>query len=769
MAHMIYHTPYPLRDDQTVASALRPRRMLQAFKNVGYQVIEITGTGRQRRAKIAELEKQLDSGLQVDFCYSEAATVPNSFTERRHFPLRLFVERNFYRMLHRYHIPVGVFYRDIYWVFPTYKQSIPAWAYPVMQALYKWDVHLYNRYVDALFVPSPGYAVQTPGLKVALTPSLPPGTDPRPQSRQVAGDQPRPGARRQLTLFYVGQVGDELYDMSPLRQALRQFPQLHLTLCVPENERWHREAPNWEGLENLTVIHASGDQLPAWYDRADIALLYLRPGEYREFAVPYKFYEYLSYGKPVIASQGTYVAGEVQRMGVGWTAPFGGQDFAALIRDLLDNPDEVAAKTEAARQVARDNTWEARARQVSQILQTSKQERGRRLLIASRIYQPEASAASFRLESVQDAFLRHGWSVDVLTTRYRAACSQRSRKLRVSRWPALRDKSGYLRGYLPYLSFDLPLFWRLLAARRPNLVLVEPPPTTGCVARLAAALRGVPYFWYAPDVWADAVKESASPVVSAAVQAMERFAIRGARGVVTANPAFLDRLRELGATRHLDVAENGVDTRIYTPAGPTLAPEERATFGISKPYFIYAGTASEWQRAELFAEAFAADSELCQKTQLVFVGNGTAWEAIGRIADSLAANSQAGAIVQIDPQPAEAVAKMLRGAIAGLVSLSPDSTYDCAYPTKVFAALGCGTPVIYAGAGPARADIQRENLGWVVNFDRDEVRQAMHEAEAALHGGDAEFAERASQWVRDNHCLEATGERVFDIMAGSLR
>lgn len=853
MPCMIYHTPYQLRTDGTVASALRPRRMLQAFKNLGYEVIDFTGTGRQRRAKLAILRKRLQEGLQVDFCYSESATVPNAFTEKHHFPLRLFVERNLFRLLHRYHVPIGVFYRDVYWVFPAYKRSIPAIVYPVMRALYQWDVRVYNRYVDALFVPSPGYAEHTPGLKVALTPNLPPGTD--PEKGEEAGalaaanllGEPSAGsdsnaapatpatpitpsgsADPALRLFYVGSVGGELYDMTPLRLALQNLPQVHLTLCTPRNELWQREVPLWEVLDNVTIIHQSSDQLAPAYAQTDVCLMFIRPGEYRDFAVPYKFFEYLSYGKPVITSTGTYMQRITEELGHGWTLDFTQTDLEKLLLHLVEHPEEVAAKTAIAHQVSAENTWEVRAQTVSDTLQMMHSQRGqraRRLLIVSRIYQPEAAAASFRLAAVQDAFLRHGWNVDVLTTRFEQARSTHSRCLRVFRWPALRDQSGYLRGYLPYLSYDLPLVFRLLVVRKPNAVLVEPPPTTGVVARLICRLRGIPYFWYAPDIWSDAVKESSSRLVASVVGWMERFAIRGARCVVTANPGFVSKLLKLGA-RRVEVAENGADTEVYTPAGEILLEAERAQLGIEKPYLIYAGTASEWQQAEIFAAAFAADERLRETMQLVFVGNGTSWPKIAEIARKLAAQGLPQAIRLLSPQSPKMVAKMLRGAVAALVSIRPDSAYDYAYPTKVFAALACGTPVVYAGSGPARADIREQELGWATSFDLVDIQDALHKAlrktlgeasnvaahEATSSSGnsgntshnepgessstdtsptshhaansantnaatstatsvttrDLGFAKRVSRWVREHHSLRATGERVFEIITHTL-
>src|SRR5690606_39527813 len=69
-------------------------------------------------------------------------------------------------------------------------------------------------------------------------------------------------------------------------------------------------------------------------------------------------------------------------------------------------------------------------------------------------------------------------------------------RVRVRRARVLRDSSGYVRGYLPYLSFDVPAALRLLTVRRPDVVVVEPPPTTGVVVRLVCALRRVPYVYY---------------------------------------------------------------------------------------------------------------------------------------------------------------------------------------------------------------------------------------------------------------------------------
>ena len=85
-------------------------------------------------------------------------------------------------------------------------------------------------------------------------------------------------------------------------------------------------------------------------------------------------------------------------------------------------------------------------------------------------------SGSFRLDGVERALARHGVPVRVLTTTTPgregapAPVPDDPEGVRVSRWPALRDASGYLRGYLPYMSYDLPVALRLRTASRPNIV-----------------------------------------------------------------------------------------------------------------------------------------------------------------------------------------------------------------------------------------------------------------------------------------------------------
>src|SRR5699024_1494662 len=261
---------------------------------------------------------------------------------------------------------------------------------------------------------------------------------------------------------------------------------------------------------------------------------------------------------------------------------------------------------------------------------------------------------------------------------------------RVRRFGVLRDAAGYVRGYLPYLSFDVPLLWRLLRTRRPDAVLVEPPPTTAAVVRLVCALRRIPYVYYAADIWSDASAATGAPrAVVQVVRMLERFALTGAAGVLSVNDGVTRRAAELGATA-ISTVGNGVDTSIFNregesaggasaeapgagPAGPGRNPalnasaeaplesEEGTT--AERPFLLYAGTASEWQGAELFARAMPRVLAEVPQARLVYLGQGSSWPTLGQLAEEL----PPGAVELREPVEAAVSARWQRDARAAVV------------------------------------------------------------------------------------------------------
>src|SRR5690606_12891868 len=163
-----------------------------------------------------------------------------------------------------------------------------------------------------------------------------------------------------------------------------------------------------------------------------------------------------------------------------------------------------------------------------------------------------------------------------------------------------------------------------------------------------------------------------------------------------------------------------------------------------------AGTASEWQGAEVFVLALASVRERHPDAELVYLGSGSAWAGLR----DLAARAVPGAVHLLPPVSPAKAARWQRHAVGALVSIVPGRGYDFALPTKLFAASGSGTPVIFAGPrpGPASGVIDEGELGVAVDHDPDAVAEAMITLLDAPEANDPRLrvarAERLATWTR---------------------
>lgn len=375
------------------------------------------------------------------------------------------------------------------------------------------------------------------------------------------------------------------------------------------------------------------------------------------------------------------------------------------------------------------------------------------MIVTTRIFAPEAAAAAFRLEQLVRALAKIA-EVDVLTVaapgEYGAPAG-----VRIRRWPVLRDRTGYVRGYVPYLSFDVPLIFRLLCARRPQAVVVEPPPTTGAVVRFVCALRRIPYVWYAADVWSDAAASTGSPgAVVRVVRKLEAWVLRGATATLAVSEGVAERVRDLGA-EDVTVVGNGIDTQVFGREGVERGDGRT---------LVYAGTASEWQGADVFVRAMPRVLDHVPEARLVYIGQGSAMAEIQRLASEL----PEGAVRVLGTVPPKESAAWLRGAAAALVSVVPGQGYDFAIPTKVFAALGVGTPVLYAGVGPVVDILAERAFGVAVPYRADDVADAMVDMLRAAQQREPDDRARRVEWVAEHRSLAAVAERSAAAVAQAV-
>jgi len=379
-----------------------------------------------------------------------------------------------------------------------------------------------------------------------------------------------------------------------------------------------------------------------------------------------------------------------------------------------------------------------------------------RIVLASRLFAPEAAVAAHRLDAIVHELAGRGHEVEVLTSRLPRSHGDddgvlvSTPSVRVRRWPVLRDAQGSVRGYLPYLSFDVPLLLRLLSVQRPDLVLVEPPPTTGTVVRWVAALRRIPYVYLAADILSDAAEQSGtSGWVVRIVRRLERLAVTRAALVLSVSREFAARLAQLGVPdERLVVVGNGADARVFDSEGPRAGAEH--------PVVLYAGTASDVHGPEVLVEAIARVPEL----RLVFLGGGTRHAALRELGQRLAP----GRVDVLPTVPAVDAAAWSRGALVSVATIAParsEHGYPF-FPAKLHAAALCGTPILHVGDGPGAAFAIEAPLGAAVAYDPEAVADALRGmlAAPASPAARAEFA----AWARERVSLDAVAGRAADAL-----
>ncbi|UYN82576.1 MAG: glycosyltransferase [Microcella sp.] len=382
-----------------------------------------------------------------------------------------------------------------------------------------------------------------------------------------------------------------------------------------------------------------------------------------------------------------------------------------------------------------------------------------RVVIATRIFGPEVSAASGILRTWAEEFRDRGFEVAVLTARPpRGAVIDDPPGIDIRRAPVKRDRQQYVRGYVSYMSFDIPLAFRLLFSRRADLYIVEPPPTTVAVVRVIAWLRRTPYVVRAADYWSEAAElVTSNRFVLGTLRRIEAWGLQGAKRLFAAHDPLIARFRELGITTPAVPIGFGADTAHFRYSGQEPA---------DPPLFIYAGTHSEWHGAGIFVDAMRAVVNRHARARLEYYGNGEdrddmqARAAELGIADSVAFHP---------PIPPAELATILARATCSVASLAPVAANEYALATKVYSSLAAGCPVVFTGVGPTIEFLDHATYpaGVAVTYEPSAVAEAMIAAmDAPLAPPDrAELA----RWSSERFSLAAIATQVVDESLAIIR
>lgn len=364
MKKCLFHYPGEIANTPSAGSDLRPKMMLDAFKENGYEVTEITGYGAERKEKIEKVKYRINKGEKYDFLYSESRNIPTLLSEKNHLPRYPKLDFSFFKFCKNNGIKIGLFYRDIYWKFDIIKNNTNLLKRSILVPMFKYDLYMYKKLVDKLYVPTKYFEKYLP-YQFDLS-ELPPGGQLHYDVFEKRLDATK--NTNALKIFYVGGVTG-LYDIRTFCKTIKESDDIFLTLCTPKDQ-WDEAVNLYEPYlcDRINVVHKKNKELKTFYEEADVASLCIEKSEYREIAMPIKAFEAISYGIPIISTKGVAIADFVEQNDIGWTTEYSELCIKELLTKLKKNYKEIRTKTENTINVSRDNTWQKRAEKVAEEL-----------------------------------------------------------------------------------------------------------------------------------------------------------------------------------------------------------------------------------------------------------------------------------------------------------------------------------------------------------------------------------------------------------------
>lgn len=338
---IIFHHPGNIGGKPS-ASALRPKMMYSAFQENGYEVSLITGGIHDRRKSIQSISRRMKEGEQFDFVYVENSSSPMIYSAIRIFgkivPIPVFSDFLFFLRCKAKKIPVGYFFRDIYWNFPeTFGKNVSKKKRIVLKLFGHIELWFIKHFVTTVFVPNESFGEYLKdNYNINCTP-LPPGCVIRDADEMKKKETKKENQINDtpLKLFYVGGCGP-VYNPRMFFEAMKDCKDFaELVYCTRENE-WLHYCSDIEVPSNVKVIFESGERVAQEIHKADVCVHTLPPSPYSQLAFPYKIAEYIGYGKPLLVFEGTHIANIVTENKIGFVSSYSKIDLKNTIQRLID-------------------------------------------------------------------------------------------------------------------------------------------------------------------------------------------------------------------------------------------------------------------------------------------------------------------------------------------------------------------------------------------------------------------------------------------------
>ncbi len=348
--NLLYITYIDFNSKERSGASVRPHRLYDAFLNLGINVKLLEcqqNKFRKRHMKVKEILRWLKNN-RPDFCYIESPSGP-IFNN---------IDLKLIKRIHSYNIPIGFFYRDIFWLFPEiYNGHVGFIKKNAIVLLNKREIHCLKRNCDIVYTPTQSVKNILDKYHFKRCEVLPPALE--ITSHNIS-------QRNEVnTCIYVGGVSavygtDILIDAFKILNKHESSYRLILVCREEELRNFYHECLNYNWLD---IVFASGKELNKYYEKASVGVIPVRQTNYTNLAYSVKLFEYLGHGLPVISTNTTEMGTFVKQNNIGMVCEDNPKDLAQTIAYYFKNKETLNYSTNV-KKIAPQNTWICRAQKI---------------------------------------------------------------------------------------------------------------------------------------------------------------------------------------------------------------------------------------------------------------------------------------------------------------------------------------------------------------------------------------------------------------------
>ncbi|MEM1269437.1 MAG: glycosyltransferase family 4 protein [Bacteroidota bacterium] len=403
-----------------------------------------------------------------------------------------------------------------------------------------------------------------------------------------------------------------------------------------------------------------------------------------------------------------------------------------------------------------------------------------RVLFVSHNALPEANAPASRLGAHAEEWVKHG-EVEILTAPpnfpegrvyegYSNTFTQEQHgRLTMTRVPIfVAANSGVLRRFLSFISFMVSAVWYARRLTPPDIVVASSPQFFTALAGYRIAKRfGVPFVLEVRDLWPESIVVVGAMKRNAVIrffERVERFLYRNADHIVSVTRGIETHvLQRGGVLDRATLITNGVNPQLVNPEVESAEIQQvRERTGLTDPAkFIvgYVGTIGMAHRVDIVYEA----ARLCPHPDIHFVVVGAG-----------AGREQLEALVQAQPLdnftlagklPRHDIPALLTLIDVSIVHLMDTPLFRGAIPSKMFEAMGTGTPLVVGLRGESEAIVEASAAGLLF---QPESEMELLEQVVRLHSDPdlyAQLARNGPPFVAEHFDRTTLAHEYWDLLA----